>query len=327
MTLKLKHTVEAIPETALCWHKLGKGAILATVVETWGSAPRRVGGQLVVSAEGKMEGSVSGGCVEAAVIFEAMDAIKTKKSKLLEYGVSDGDAFAVGLACGGRIKILLEPVGSVLSLAMLEELAACRASRRAVAYCVNLKTQERRLAFNGFQKRMRMDRSGFEEDGQTFVAVHNPPLRVAVVGGVHIAQALVPLAQTAGFDPTIIDPREGFGSSARFPEIKIINEWPDEALGELGKDHRTALVVLTHDPKLDDPALEYALTSDYFYIGALGSKYTHAQRVERFRTKGFSEKDIARIHGPVGLNIGSATPAEIAVSILAEMIQQLRLDE
>ncbi len=326
MTLNLENTVEGIPETALFWHKSGKGATLATVVETWGSAPRRIGGQLVVSAEGEMEGSVSGGCVEAAVIFEAMDALETGKSKLLEYGVSDGDAFAVGLACGGRIRILVEPVGSVLLVEMLEELVACRASRQAVAYSVNLETQERRLAYSGFERRMRMDRSGFEEDGQTFIAVHNPPLRMVVVGGVHIAQALVPMAQTAGFDPIIIDPREGFGSPARFPGIKIINEWPDEALRELGKDHRTALVLLTHDPKLDDPALEFALKSKYFYIGALGSKHTHAQRVERFQEKGFSETDIAQIHGPVGLNIGSATTAEIAVSILAQMVQKLRLD-
>ena len=132
-----------------------------------------------------------------------------------------------------------------------------------------------------------MDRSGFEEDGKTFVAVHNPPLRMAVVGGVHIAQALVPIAKIAGFDPIVIDPREGFGSPARFPGAQIINEWPDEALAELGKDHRTALVLLTHDPKLDDPALEFALKSDYFYIGALGSKRTHAQRVDGFKKTDF----------------------------------------
>ena len=326
MTLNQENTFEAIPEIALSWHKSGKGAILATVVETWGSAPRRIGGQLVVSAAGEMEGSVSGGCVEAAVILEAIDAMEMGQRKLLEYGVSDVDAFAVGLACGGRIKILLEPVGAVLPVEFLEELVACRATRRAVAYCVNVDTGERRLAYSGFEKRMRMDQSGFEEDGQTFVAVHNPPLRIAVVGAVHIAQALVPMAETTGFDPVIIDPREGFGSTDRFPQIKIINEWPNEALTQLGNDHRTALVLLTHDPKLDDPALEFALKSEYFYIGALGSKRTHAQRVERFHQKGFLETDLARIHGPVGLNIGSATPAEIAVSILAQIVQKLRLE-
>ena len=327
MTLNIVNTFEEIPEIALSWHKSKKGAILATVIETWGSAPRRIGAQLVISSEGEMEGSVSGGCVESAVIFEAMEALETGQSKLLEYGVSDGDAFAVGLACGGRIRILVEPVGSALPLEILEELVACRASRRAVAYCVNVKTQERRLAYQGYEARMCMDLSGFEEDGQTFVAVHNPPLRMAVVGGVHIAQALVSMAQTVGFDPIVIDPREGFGSPVRFPGIKIINEWPDEALGNLGKDHRTALVLLTHDPKLDDPALEFALQSEYFYIGALGSKRTHARRVERFQGKGFSQTDIGRIHGPVGLNIGSATPAEIAISILAQMVQKLRLDK
>ena len=254
-----------------------------------------------------------------------MDALETGQRKLLDYGVSDGDAFAVGLACGGRIRVLLEPVGPVLPAALLEELVSCRAKRCAVAYFVNVETGERGLAYEGHETRMRMDRSGFEEDGKTFVAVHNPPLRMAVVGGVHIAQALILIAKIAGFDPIVIDPREGFGSPARFPGAQIINEWPDEALAELGKDHRTALVLLTHDPKLDDPALEFALKSDYFYIGALGSKRTHAQRVERFQEKGFSEAEIARIHGPVGLNIGAATPSEIAVSILAEMVQNLRL--
>ncbi len=145
-----------------------------------------------------------------------------------------------------------------------------------------------------------------------------------VVGAVHIAQALVPMARIAGFDPVIVDPRESFGSSARFPGERIVDDWPDDALTAIGCDARTALVLLTHDPKLDDPALEIALGSDVFYIGALGSTRTHAKRVERLADKGFSAEQIARINGPVGLDIGAATPAEIALSILAQMIEKLR---
>ena len=171
---------------------------------------------------------------------------------------------------------------------------------------------------------MRMDRSGFEEDNETFIAVHNPPLRMIVIGAVHIAQTLVPMARLAGFDPIIIDPRESFGSEQRFPQETVVNDWPDDALDVLGDDARTALVLLTHDPKLDDPALQFALRSEYFYIGVLGSKRTHGKRVKRFLKNGFSQDEIGRINGPVGLNIGSATPAEIAVSVLAQVIYSLR---
>jgi xanthine dehydrogenase accessory factor len=170
----------------------------------------------------------------------------------------------------------------------------------------------------------RMDRSGFVEDSRTFVAIHNPPLRLIIVGAVHIAQALVPMARIAGYDPTLIDPREAFGSDSRFPGETILHDWPDEAVKTLGLDTRTALVLLTHDPKLDDPALEHALRANCFYIGALGSKRTHAKRLERLTASGFTEAEIAQIHGPIGLDIGAAGPAEIAVSILAEMTRVLR---
>jgi len=169
-----------------------------------------------------------------------------------------------------------------------------------------------------------MDRSGFEDDGETFVNIHNPPLRLIVVGAVHIAQALVPMARIAGYDPLLIDPRESFGSAERFPGETILHDWPDEGVQAYGLDSRTALVLLTHDPKLDDPALEQALASDVFYIGALGSTRTHAKRVERFREKGYSDDQIGLIHGPIGLDIGAAGPSEIAISILAEMTRVLR---
>ena len=297
----------------------------ATVVETWGSAPRRVGAQLVIAGDGEMQGSVSGGCVEGAVVVEALEALQDGRHRMLEYGVSDGDAFAVGLACGGTIRILVEPVGeNALPEAVLSKLVAARAARRPVAYEVNLRTGARALVEEGHADRFAMDRSGFEEEGEVFVAIHNPPLRLLIVGAVHIAQALVPMARIAGYDPAIIDPRGAFGSEARFPGEKIVADWPDEAMEGLGVDTRTAVVLLTHDPKLDDPALHIALRSGAFYIGALGSTRTHASRVARLQDAGFDEAAIARIHGPVGLNIGAASPPEIAVSILAQMTQVLR---
>ena len=316
--------MDQIPETALAWHDAGRGAVLATVIETWGSAPRRVGSQLVISGDGQIEGSVSGGCVEGAVVFEAQEALQDGGQRVLEFGVSDGDAFAVGLACGGTIRVLLEPVGQVLPRDLLAALVAARAARQPAAMVADLTTGARRLDLAGHAPRFRADRSGFEEGSQTFVTIHNPPLRLLVVGAVHIAQALVPMARLAGHDAFVIDPREAFGNSARFPDAHILNDWPDEAVAKLGLDTRTALVLLTHDPKLDDPALVLGLRSDAFYIGALGSTRTHAKRCQRLADMGFGPDDLARIHGPIGLNIGAANPAEIAVAILAQMTAVLR---
>lgn len=316
---------ESACEQALIWARAGQGAALATVIETWGSAPRRVGAQLVVNGAGEMEGSVSGGCVEGAVVLEALEALETGGTRVLEYGVSDGDAFAVGLACGGTIRVLVEPIGDQgMPLEMLQRLVDARAARHAVAYEVALDGSARRLMSEGHKDRFRMDRSGVSADGQVFVAIHNPPLRLIVVGGVHIAQSLVGMARDAGFDPVVVDPRAAFGSQARFPQTRVINDWPDEALEQIGVDARCAVVLLTHDPKLDDPALHIALGSEAFYIGALGSKRTHATRLERLKEAGLDARDLARINGPVGLNIGASGPAEIAVSIMAQMIQSLR---
>ncbi|SMY07850.1 XdhC family protein [Flavimaricola marinus] len=315
----------SIPALALDWHRSGRGAVLSTVVETWGSAPRPVGSQLVIDAEGAMEGSVSGGCVEGAVILEAIEALGSAAPKLLDYGVSDDEAFAVGLACGGRIRVIVEPVGSVLPEPLLSELVAAEAARRPVALVADLEGPDRHLADpSAYPDRFRMDRSGVEPDGRTFVAIHNPPLRMVMVGAVHIAQPLVQMARACGYDPVLVDPRPAFGSQARFPGETILDDWPDEALAAHGLDPRTAVVTLTHDPKLDDPAIKAALASDVFYLGCLGSTRTHAKRVDRLREAGFSEAQIARIHAPVGLDIGSRSPAEIAVSIMAEITQTLR---
>jgi len=315
---------DQIPEQALRWHLDGQGAALASVIETWGSAPRRVGSQLAISGKGEIVGSVSGGCVEGAVISEAVEAIADGKLRELEFGVSDGDAFAVGLACGGTIRILVEPIGKVFPEKLLTNLVTARANRTPIAYEVDLETGSRNLHLSGFEDRFRMDRSGFEEESKRFIAIHNPPLRLIVVGAVHITQALIPMAQMSGYDPLVIDPRETFGSASRFPGVELSNDWPSDAVEAAGLDSRSALVLLTHDPKLDDPVLELALRSDAFYIGALGSKRTHAKRVERLGTLGFSDVEIARVHGPVGLDIGASSPSEIAVSIIAQMTQVLR---
>lgn|SRR5690606_27980519 len=315
---------DRIPEIALDWHRAGRGAALATVIETWGSAPRPVGSQLVVSREGEMMGSVSGGCVEGAVVEEAMAALADGRPRVLTFGVSDDEAFAVGLACGGTIRVLVEPVGAALPEPMLADLAAARAGRRAVAYVVSLADWSRRLAAPdaALAPRFRADKSGVE--GEEFIAIHNPPLRMILVGAVHIAQPLVAMARACGYDPVIVDPREAFGSAARFPGEDIRHDWPDEAMAAIGLDARTAVVTLTHDPKLDDPAIRATLASGAFYLGCLGSTRTHAKRVARLTEAGFTEADIARIHAPVGLDIGAQSPAEIAVAILGEITRVLR---
>jgi len=312
------------PETALAWHRAGRGAAIATVVQTWGSAPRQAGSQLVVAGDGAMIGSVSGGCVEGAVVVAAQDALADGRPRDLTFGVSDDEAFAVGLACGGSIRVVVEPVGPALPVDLLAQVAAARAARAALGYGVNLTTWERRLLTPAdMPGRFRSDRSGLEDTGE-FVTLFNPPLRLIVVGAVHIAQALLPMARLAGFDPVLIDPRGAFGSAARFPGERVIDDWPDEAMAQLAPDARTAVVTLTHDPKLDDPAIRAALGSDCFYLGCLGSSRTHAKRLDRLRASGATDAQIARIHAPVGLDIGAKSPAEIAVSTLAQIIAVLR---
>lgn len=167
--------------------------------------------------------------------------------------------------------------------------------------------------------RIRDDRSGISADSTHFTHVHNPPLRMIIVGAVHISQLLAPMAALSGYAVSIIDPRASFATQDRFPGVELIDDWPDEAMEAVKPDSRTAIVTLTHDPKLDDPALHVALKSDAFYIACLGSKRTHARRLERLREEGFADEDFQRIHGPAGLAIGAVSPAEIAISIMAEM--------
>lgn len=320
---------DTMPELALEWHLAGKSAALATVIETWGSAPRPVGSQLVIDGEGRMMGSVSGGCVEGAVVEEALAALADRQPRLLTYGVSDENAFAVGLACGGTIRILVEPVGGGgLPVAMLTRITKARAAREPLAYRIDLADWSRQI-IEGLPSdnaplaaRFRADQSGL--DDTLFFAIYNPPLRLLVVGAVHIAQALLPMANACGYDCTLIDPREAFGAAARFPGQTIRHDWPDAALHALAPDGRTAVVTLTHDSKLDDPAILAALATNVFYLGCLGSKRTHEKRLARLRDAGVTEAQIARIHAPVGLAIGARSPGEIALSILAQITQTLR---
>lgn len=324
---------DRIPEAALDWHREG-GAALATVIRTWGSAPRPAGSQLAVARDGEMAGSVSGGCVEGAVVAEALEALDDGTPRVLEFGVSDEDAFAVGLACGGRIEVLVEPVGTGKGIPerFLGELAEARGGKRAVAQLTNTATWERRISDGSaageleaaVRGRLRGDRSGRE--GDWFACIHNPPLRMIVVGGSHIAQPLTEMAALAGYECVVADPRDAFASPSRFPGVRIVRDWPDEAVRAEAPDSRTAVVTLTHDPKLDDPAIGAALESDAFYLGCLGSTRTHAKRVERLAAAGIGSSEIAKIHAPVGLDLGAQSPAEIAVAILAEITARLRRD-
>ncbi|MFQ5765719.1 MAG: XdhC family protein [Rhodospirillales bacterium] len=328
----------------LRWVEDGRGAALAAVVDTWGASPSPVGSLLAVNDELAFVGSVSGGCVEGEVVTESQALIRDGGSKTLDYGIADEDAWQVGLACGGRVQVFVTGVTDPWR-ETLAALAEARGQKRPAALIVDLGGGDPALhvtgetpsgpaaADPGLAERLA---AAIEADAGTqvegpkgerlFVAVFNPPLRLLVVGAVHIAQALAPMAGAAGFEVVVIDPRGAWATAARFPGVTIDPRWPREALEALRPDRRTAVVSLSHDPKLDDPALIEALGSDAFYIGALGSRRTHAKRLKRLAADGVPAAALARIHAPVGLDIGAATPAEIAVSIVAEVVSELRRD-
>jgi xanthine dehydrogenase accessory factor len=224
-----------------------------------------------------------------------------------------------------------------VKLDILKTLNAERAARRAVVVVTDVASGTQRLVKGTdvakdplkvvLEKRIRMAKSGMEEEtpqGKVFLTVHVPSPQLVITGAVHISQTLAPLGHLLGYAVTIVDPRTAFATPERFPEVRVVAEWPDVALPPLNVDHYTAFVALTHDPKIDDPALLHALSRDCFYIGALGSRKTHAKRVARLKEKGMTDADIARIHAPIGLDIGAVSPAEIAVSIMAEITARLR---
>jgi xanthine dehydrogenase accessory factor len=295
------------------WLRSGYKVALATVVRTWGSAPRGIGSHLIIRSDGLFEGSVSGGCVEGAVIEAAQVALNSGQHQLLSFGVSDADAWEVGLACGGQIEVLLLPH---VDMAIIEHIIDTVTKGETCALQMDVKSGLISIRDMSAPETMQAD--------GVFIKLYEPKLRLAVVGAVHIAQALVPLAQQLGYEVLVIDPRTAFTNSAHFADVNISTAWPDEALRDWGVTSRTAVVTLTHDPKLDDPALETTLASSAFYIASLGSKKTHAARCERLRAKGFDEAHIARIHGPAGLRIGAKSPAEIALSVMAQMTAVLR---
>ncbi len=223
-----------------------------------------------------------------------------------------------------------------MKLDLLASLNAERAARRAAIVVTNVASGKQRLVTAAdiakdpltavLSEHLRSGRSGMEEaaEGRVFLTVYVPAPQLVITGAVHISQALAPIAKLLGYDVTIVDPRTAFASAERFPDVKVIAEWPDQALPPLGVDRYTAFVALTHDPKIDDPALIHALSRDCFYIGALGSRKTHARRVDRLKQQGLTEADISRIHAPIGLDIGAVSPAEIAVAIMAQITERLR---
>jgi xanthine dehydrogenase accessory factor len=224
-----------------------------------------------------------------------------------------------------------------VKLDILKALNAERAARRAAVVVTNQESGAQRLVTQDkvagdplrdlLEAHLRSGKSGVEQtpEGRVFLTVHVPPTRLVITGAVHISQALAPIAALLGYDVTIVDPRTAFASVERFPDVKVIAEWPDKALPPLGVDRYTAFVALTHDPKIDDPALTHALERDCFYIGALGSKKTHARRLERLKGQGATDAQLARIHAPIGLAIGAVSPPEIAVAIMGEITSRLRL--
>jgi xanthine dehydrogenase accessory factor len=226
---------------------------------------------------------------------------------------------------------------TLMRLDILKSLNAERGARRAAVVVTEVATGVQRFVAAGdvdadplrdlLQSRLRSGKSGMEDTphGRVFLTVHVPPPRLVVTGAVHISQALAPVARLLGYDVTIVDPRTAFASPERFPDVKLIPQWPDEALPPLGVDRYTAFAALTHDPKIDDPALLHALSRDCFYVGALGSKKTHARRLERLKAQGATEAALSRIHAPIGLAIGAVSPGEIAVAIMAEITAALRL--
>jgi xanthine dehydrogenase accessory factor len=324
---------------ALDWLKGGRQVALATVVETWGSAPQPVGSLLVIDGEGNFLGSVSGGCVDAEVVAQAAEVIASAEPRTLEFGVEDQTAWKAGLACGGTIRIFVERLEAEEGDArrgVLHRLIGDIEARRRVALVTELGSGARSLAHAtsdvelkigpALEEAFRSDKSVAvaSSNGETFINVFNPTLRLVIVGAVHVAQHLVPMARALGYKVTIVDPRTAFASEERFGDVEIVREWPDEALPRISFDQRTALIVLSHDPKIDDPALIAALSSSASYVGALGSRKTHVKRVERLLNAGIAPAEIERIRAPIGLDIGAEGAAEIALSIVAELIAEQR---
>jgi xanthine dehydrogenase accessory factor len=293
----------AVIDKAMQWR--GAPMALATVVSTWGSAPRPRGSHMIVHQDGRFEGSISGGCVETDVLQRAAEVIAGRPAHVETYGVADGDAWQVGLPCGGEIAVMVQPVSEAgFPPALFDRIAQESARGRALTLATDLGTG--------------VTREGAREGD--FLNRYDPPRRLLIVGAVQIAQSLAPLAQAIGVTPVVIDPRGRFLTEERFPSIELDDRWPDEAVAARQPGEATAVVTLSHDIKIDDPALMAALRAPTGYVAALGSRRSHAARLDRLAAQGFSADDLARIDGPAGLDIGAIGAAEIALSITAGMV-------
>jgi xanthine dehydrogenase accessory factor len=311
----------------------GKVAI-ATVVDTWGSAPVPVGGQMAIAADGQFEGSVSGGCIEGEVLTEAEEILGHGKVKTLEFGVADETAWSVGLPCGGRVKVFVERLERDKGgLDLIEKAIDARQGRKGLVLRTKLADGTRQVyqrTDNGLPadvaNRFWTGKSTLETgpDGDVFVQAVVPPARILAIGATHITQLLAQYAKVAGYEIIVIDPRTAFATEDRFPGVNVVAEWPQDAIPKLGLDPYTALAVLAHVSHIDDEALKVALRADCLYIGALGSSRNHAKRKERLAAAGFTEAEMARIKSPIGLSIHAQSPAEIALSVMAEIVAAVR---
>jgi xanthine dehydrogenase accessory factor len=320
-------------EAARSWLDKDGRVALATVIGTWGSAPVGIGGQLVIGADGRFEGSVSGGCVEGEVITEAEDIMASGKPKTLEFGVADETAWQVGLPCGGKIKVFVEPLDKGEGLPLINRALDARVNRRGLVVRTRLADghhelfgRDDRNADASIRERFDTGESELTQspDGDVFLHAMVPPARVLIIGATHIGQILAQLVTIAGYEVMVIDPRTAFAAEARFPGIRLDTEWPQDAIPKIGLDPYTAVVALAHVGHIDDEALKLAMRSECFYVGALGSRRNHAKRTQRLMDAGFSEEEVERIHSPIGINIGAQSPQEIAISIMAELILALR---
>jgi xanthine dehydrogenase accessory factor len=315
------------------WKSEGEEVALATVVRTWGSGPRGPGAKMALTRDARIAGSVSGGCVEAAVVEEGFEVLSTGKPNLLKFGISDETAWNVGLTCGGAIEIFVEK----LSDSLFQTFSKALGERRAVARATVIRGADLGstvLVRDGEPARTVVEAAALRaleqgqcdvftaEDGaEIFLDVELPPPTLVMIGGVHIAIALTAMAKALGYRTIVIDPRGVFGNEERFPHAdQLIPEWSDEGLESLELDRSSAVATLTHDPKIDDPALMVALRSPAFFVGALGSRKTQEKRRKRLLERGLTEAELSRLFAPVGLDIGSRSPEEIALSVMAQIV-------
>lgn len=293
------------------WLASGRRVHLVTVVQTWGSAPRQAGAMLAVRDDGQVVGSVSGGCIEDDLIARARAGTLPERAERLTYGVTRDEATRFGLPCGGTLRLVAEPLAP--RDAWLDEVLQAIAEHRLVRRTIDLHTGAAALEAAA-------PAEGPDFDGRMFRAVYGPHWRLLIIGANQTAQVLADIAATLDFQVIVCDPREEFHAAWHAPHATLVATMPDDIVLEIGTDERTAIVALTHDPKLDDMVLLEALKSRAFYVGALGSRANQEKRRERLRLFDLGDEDIARLRGPVGLPIASRTPAEIAVAVAAELV-------